>query len=85
MINRNGVPAIFTTPQKMLSQAMISYWTEFAKKGNPNSSATPHWAPYVPAIDDRQSFVPPTPEVESNFNTFHMCSSFWDGFMAPAH
>ncbi len=79
ILNRNGVPAPFTADQQPLSQAMISYWTHFAKNGNPNSSGQPHWAPYVSAIDDRQSFVPPTPGVESNFDAFHMCSSFWDG------
>jgi para-nitrobenzyl esterase len=79
ILNRNGKPAPFTPAQHLLSQAMISYWTQFAKNGNPNSSGQPHWAPYVPAIDERQSFLPPTPGVESNFNTFHMCTSFWDG------
>ena len=58
---------------------MISYWTHFAKKGDPNSSAQPFWSPYVPAIDDRQSFVPPTPVVESDFDAAQQSSSFWDG------
>ncbi len=80
--NRNGIPAPFTSDQQLLSQAMISYWTHFAKNGNPNSSGQPHWAPYNSASDERQSFVPPTPGVESNFNTFHMCTSFWDGLQA---
>jgi para-nitrobenzyl esterase len=68
------------SPQQSLSDAMISYWTEFAKKGNPNSTAQPHWAPYKPKIEGRQYFSPPTPTVESGsaFDTFHMCSSYWD-------
>ncbi len=76
--NRNGVPAPFTADQQLLSQAMISYWTHFAKKGNPNSSGQPHWKPYDSATDERQSFVPPTPVVESNFDSFHTCTAFWD-------
>jgi len=56
---------------------MISYWTEFAKKGNPNSKGQPHWAAYVPALDERLSLVPPTPMVESSatFDSSHMCSA----------
>jgi para-nitrobenzyl esterase len=68
------------SPQQSLSDAMISYWTEFAKKGNPNSTEQPHWAQYKPKVDERQFFSPPTPTVESGseFDTFHMCSSYWD-------
>jgi para-nitrobenzyl esterase len=79
LFNRNGKPAALTPDQQKLSQAMISYWTQFAKTGDPNSLGQPQWAPYVPASDERQSFVPPTPAVESNFDTFHRCTSFWDG------
>jgi para-nitrobenzyl esterase len=82
LFNRNGVPAPLSTDEQKLSQAMIGYWTKFAKKGNPNSKVEPHWAPYNSKIDDRQSFVPPTPTVESgaDFDSFHMCSLYWDVF-----
>jgi para-nitrobenzyl esterase len=82
LLNRSGLPAPdFTPDQKLLSEAMISYWTHFAKRGNPNSKGQPHWAPYVSEVDERQSFVPPTPTVESGaeFDSFHKCSSYWDG------
>jgi len=82
LLNRIGIPAPqFTPDQMLLSEAMISYWTHFAKNGNPNSKGQPHWAPYVSAVDNRQSFVPPTPTVESgaDFDSFHKCSSYWDG------
>ncbi len=81
LFNRDGVPAPFTKKQQKLSDAMISYWTYFAKNGDPNSAAQPNWAPYVSGIDDRQLFVPPTPTVESSvtFDTFHKCSAYWDG------
>jgi para-nitrobenzyl esterase len=77
LFNRNGVPAPFTADQEQLSQTMISYWTRFAKTGNPNSPGQPRWAPYHPATDRRQSFVPPVPAVESGFATDHKCA-FWD-------
>ena len=57
---------------------MISYWTQFAKTGNPNSAGEPLWPPYSTTTDEFQSLVPPTPMPEPNFNTFHKCSSFWD-------
>jgi len=76
----DGIPAPFTPDQQALSAAMISYWTQFAKNGNPNSAAEPAWSPYSPATDEFQSFVPPTPAVESTFATDHICTDFWDTF-----
>ena len=66
--------------QLRLSNAMVSYWTQFAKTGNPNSSGEPAWDPYSASVDQFQSFIPPTPVVESNFDTTHLCSAFWDTF-----
>jgi para-nitrobenzyl esterase len=34
-----------------LSNAIIEYWVQFAKTGNPNSSAFPSWPAYQPATD----------------------------------
>src|SRR5271170_5069355 len=64
--------------QQQLASAMVSYWTTFAATGNPNSAANPTWAPYDPTIDEFQSFIPPTPTVESTFSTDHQCDSFWN-------
>jgi para-nitrobenzyl esterase len=77
--NRDGKPAPFTPAQQALSQAMIGYWTQFAKTGDPNSPGRPVWAPYDPATDERQSFVPPLPVVESGFAADHDCE-LWDSF-----
>ena len=73
-----GTPAPFTANQEELSDAMISYWTRFAKHGDPNSASTPVWSPYSATMDEFQSFVPPTPVVESSFASDHMCSTLWD-------
>jgi para-nitrobenzyl esterase len=69
-----------TAGQLSLSASMISYWSEFAKKGNPNSTLQPRWVPYNAKAEKRQFFSPPTPTVETGaeFDTFHMCTSFWD-------
>jgi len=72
--------SVFTPDQKDLSEAMISYWTRFAAKGNPNSPDRPHWTPYNSATDIFHSLVPPTPTDESTFDTDHLCSAFWNTF-----
>jgi para-nitrobenzyl esterase len=79
LFNRDGKPAPFTPAQQALSQAMIGYWTQFAKTGDPNSPGEPAWAAYDPATDERQSFVPPAPVVESGFAADHDCA-LWDSF-----
>jgi len=41
-----GLPLTRLSPRQLqLSHAMISYWTQFAKTGNPNSSDEPNWLP----------------------------------------
>jgi para-nitrobenzyl esterase len=75
-----GVPEILSPQQVQLSDAMVSYWTQFAKTGDPNSPGEPHWSPYSASTDEFQSFIPPTPVVESDFASSHLCSAFWDTF-----
>jgi para-nitrobenzyl esterase len=70
----------FTADQRSLSDTMISYWTQFATKGDPNSDGEPHWPRYSAATDRFQSLVPPTPTVESTFDGDHKCSSLWNTF-----
>jgi para-nitrobenzyl esterase len=75
-----GLPTTLSSQQMQLSDAMVSYWTQFAKNGDPNSSDEPLWSPYSASTDRFQSLIPPTPVVESNFDTGHKCSTFWDTF-----
>jgi len=76
-----GLPVAPLSPEQVqLSDAMVTYWTQFAKTGNPNSVPEPLWNPYSTSSDEFQSLVPPTPTVESNFDTGHQCSSFWNTF-----
>jgi para-nitrobenzyl esterase len=70
----------FTPDQQALSDTMISYWTQFAKTLDPNSADQPAWSAYSTSSDQFQSLVPPTAMPETNFNTFHMCDSFWNLF-----
>jgi para-nitrobenzyl esterase len=75
-----GLPvAPLSSEQVELSDAMISYWTQFAKTGDPNSADEPVWSPYSASADEFQSLIPPTPVVETTFATDHQCG-FWDSF-----
>jgi para-nitrobenzyl esterase len=69
--------APFTPDQERLSAAMVSYWTQFAANGDPNSPATPYWPAYTSANDTFQSLEPPTPKPITDFAADHKCA-FWD-------
>ena len=73
-------PAQLSQMQRQLSDAMVSYWTQFAKTGDPNSSDQPVWSPYSASTDEFQSLIPPMPRVESHFDAVHHCSTFWNKF-----
>jgi para-nitrobenzyl esterase len=75
-----GLSVSLSPKQKQLSKAMVSYWTQFAKTGDPNSYGEPVWSPYSASSDQFQSLIPPTPVFESNFAVDHQCSTFWDTF-----
>jgi len=72
-----GGHAPFTPEQEQLSAAMIEYWTQFAKAGDPNAPRVPQWPAYTSATDTYQSLQPPTPTPTTGFATDHHCS-FWD-------
>ena len=67
----------FDAPQQRLSEAMIAYWTTFARTGQPTSSRAPAWAPFQTASDTFQALVPPRPQPETGFAADHHCA-FWD-------
>jgi len=63
--------------QQQLSAAMISYWTTFARTGQPRAPAAPPWTRFEADHDTLQSLVPPTPAPETGFAADHRCA-FWD-------
>ena len=72
------VPApALTADQEQLASAIDSYWTSFASRANPNSPATPQWAPLA-SSGSFESLVPPTPQsyTATAFAADHKCS-FW--------
>jgi para-nitrobenzyl esterase len=72
-----GGHAPFTPAQEQLAAAMVSYWTQFALAGDPNSPARPHWPAYTQANDAFQSLQPPLPVMTTGFAADHKCA-FWD-------
>ncbi len=73
----------FTPAQQRLSEAMIAYWTQFARHGDPNAFRPLRLpAPFWPGFeandedDDLQSLAEPAPQTESDFATRHHCA-FW--------
>jgi para-nitrobenzyl esterase len=63
--------------QQKLAAAMVSYWTTFARTGQPSSPAAPHWTQFQASTDAMQSLVPPRPQPETGFAADHHCA-FWD-------
>ncbi|MGZ0148789.1 carboxylesterase/lipase family protein [Kribbella sp. WER1] len=46
LFNDEQLPGPSTPAQKQLAATMISYWTQFAHTGNPNSAGQPQWQPF---------------------------------------
>jgi para-nitrobenzyl esterase len=63
--------------QQKLSDAMVGYWTQFARSGDPNGRGQPVWPSFNRQTQTMQSLVPPTPTSETNFAAVHQCD-FWD-------
>ena len=67
-----GFPGLNANQEK-LSDAMVSYWTQFARTGNPNSHKAPAWPRYG-ASDQFQSLEVPTPSTKIGFAVDHKCA-----------
>jgi para-nitrobenzyl esterase len=70
--------------QKQLSEAMIDYWTAFARTGNPNpqrQGAPPMWRPYAADKDNVQILDLPAPREALGYGAANSCD-FWDRVLA---
>ena len=62
-----------------ISDAMMTYWSDFAKTGNPNGDGLPHWPRYTP--HDRQLMVL-GPHIHARPSTDEKRLEFIDSFIA---
>jgi para-nitrobenzyl esterase len=64
----------FAPDQQALADAMVEYWTNFAKRGDPNHTGNPAWDAYATATDSIQSLAPTAIQPTTTFATDHKCS-----------
>jgi para-nitrobenzyl esterase len=73
-----GVVRPLSPAQSKLSRTMVSYWTSFARTGNPNSPTTPDWP--LDLHDNYQLLELPNARPTLEFSTIHNCD-FWDSLL----
>jgi para-nitrobenzyl esterase len=67
--------------QEALSDAMVGYWTSFARDGDPNAHHLPFWQKFGPQPTAFQSLDTPSPHGESGFAADHHCA-FWTALLS---
>ncbi|MFQ6332675.1 carboxylesterase/lipase family protein [Methylophilus sp. 3sh_L] len=73
----SGVAKALNASQEILSNDMVSYWTNFAKSGTPNAGTVPTWPAYDLVGESVQSLQLPRPQTITNFADSHNCA-LWD-------
>jgi para-nitrobenzyl esterase len=63
--------------EQTLAHAMMAYWTNFAKTGNPNAPSLPVWPKFTVASEPVLSLGVPSQTAIRNFGEQHRCK-FWD-------
>jgi para-nitrobenzyl esterase len=68
-------PLMLSADEQALSTAMVGYWTQFAKTGDPNSSGSPMWPVYTTANDSILTLDVPAANVKvtPGFKAAHKC------------
>ena len=74
-LTRSALDAL-AEEQEALSDTIVSYWTQFARNGDPYSAATPFWAAEDGLTDLVQSLDTPAPGPLAGFFADHQCD-FW--------
>ena len=71
-----GAP--FTAAQSDLSARMVSFWTTFAKTGNPNATGSgAAWPAYTAANDTYLTLAPGAIATTTQISAQHNCTTFW--------
>jgi para-nitrobenzyl esterase len=76
----------FTPDQQALSDQMQTYWTNFAKTGDPNGAGLPTWPKYTGSSGKLLTLAPGSNGTRatrvSAFSRFHKCG-VWDLLLTP--
>jgi len=78
VFQRPGAPGL-NPAQVALSNQIMTYWGNFAKRSNPNGSGLPTWQPYTNSSDRFLSLAPGDTKMIDTFAADHKCS-FWATF-----
>jgi para-nitrobenzyl esterase len=79
-----GTPHPLSAAQEHLSDQMVAYWSTFARTGNPNNPAAPHWQPYSAQADDVNALIDPKPHMtyvygaQTYHNNMRNACATWD-------
>jgi para-nitrobenzyl esterase len=76
-----GTIVPLNTTQRALSRSMVSYWTTFARNGDPNSKATQEWKRYDSKKDNYQELQLRKSATTLDFSQRHKCD-LWDSLAA---
>jgi para-nitrobenzyl esterase len=71
--------ALDSAEELALSQNVITYWTRFARTGDPNTEGVPHWPAYRPGRQVLSLASGPAGIVPVDFARNHQCSSWPSG------
>jgi para-nitrobenzyl esterase len=79
-----GRPHQLNAVQTKLANQLALYWGTFARNGNPNNAADPHWQPYSQRADDAIALIEPKPHMTFGYgaqtyhNSMHNSCDVWD-------
>jgi len=76
-----GFPQPLSAQEMVLSDSMVTYWTNFARFGIPFARATP-WFPFVERAGDMIDLNTPHNSTFTNFSAEHQCA-FWQALLMP--
>jgi para-nitrobenzyl esterase len=80
-----GLKHALNRAETVLSYEMVSYWTTFARTGQPDSAAVTRWPKYRPGEQDIQFLDAPLPTTSVQFSAEHHCD-FWNAVLGwPAN